>query len=93
MRAENDLTNHRWWHHFLSRKLGLWRGQSYNEKTNEVCFITRTVRYCPICREDYHEGASVRAELAMAVGLPPTLAPVSNPAPDNVRQLPQPDKT
>lgn len=91
MKAETELDRHRWWHHYISRVLGHWRFTAINRQTDEIGFATRNVRFCPLCREDYHEGAPVQAELNRSVGLPPMVSVVAR-APENVVPISPPSE-
>lgn len=80
VRSESEMPReHRWWHHFFSRKMGMWRSEAYNPKNQQACFVNRIVRYCWLCRKEFHEGENVQAQVNLAVGLPPTLTPLDAP--------------
>lgn len=57
------------------------RFEAYNPANQQACFLNRVVRYCWLCRKEFHEGENVQQQINLAVGLPPTLTPISPPAP------------
>jgi hypothetical protein len=81
MRAESEMpARHRWWHRLFARKMGIWRAGAHNEKTNQAAIVDRLVRYCTLCRMEFHEGEEVQKALSLAVGLRPTLTALDGPA-------------
>lgn len=72
---------HRWYHHFFSRRLGIWRQHCQNTETHQVAMVERVVFYCMLCREEFHEGGSITGLVEKAVGMPtskPKLAQIHN---------------
>jgi hypothetical protein len=65
--------------------MGVWHAQAFNEKTLQACTVTRVVRYCMLCRLEFHEGEDVQQQVSLAVGLRPTLTPVALPPPTPLR--------
>jgi hypothetical protein len=70
MKCESEVLGHRWWHHLFTRKVGMWRDQELDEKSSMLVIITRIVRYCPLCRVDFHEGSSIKQDMRRALGRP-----------------------
>lgn len=59
--------------------MGIFQALAQNEESAEMCRITRVVRYCRICRKDFHEGEAIKETVRKAVNLPPALKSFSNP--------------
>lgn len=60
MRAESQVSRHRWWHDWFVRDMGAWqKALTDSESGAPIYIISRGVRYCRICREMFYHGTPI----------------------------------